>query len=97
MAETGFKTVFATGGIKSGLDIAKAIALGASAGGIARPVLQAWDTGGRAGALQFLESVERELTTAMLLVGARDTEALARTQPVIVGELREWMAASRRE
>ncbi len=95
MAETGFSTVFATGGVKSGLDIAKAIALGASAGGIARPVLQAWDTGGREGALEFLESVERELRTALLLVGARNTEALASSRPIITGELREWMAASR--
>lgn len=90
-AEHGFETIFATGGVQSGLDVAKAIALGASAAGIARPVLQAFDRGGREGAVNFLKSIETELKTAMLLVGARDVPALKRVPRVIMGELREWI------
>jgi isopentenyl-diphosphate Delta-isomerase len=91
VAPHGFETIFATGGMKSGLDVAKAIVLGASAGGIARPVLQALEKGGRQGALEFLERVETELRMAMLLVGAKDLAELARTPRVILGELAEWM------
>jgi isopentenyl-diphosphate Delta-isomerase len=84
--------VIATGGIRSGLDIARAIALGAKIGGIARPVLQAFNAGGEAGAEQFLERVENELKTVMLLTGSRTLSHLARTPRVLRGPLQEWLA-----
>jgi isopentenyl-diphosphate delta-isomerase len=83
--------VIATGGIKSGLDIARAIALGAKIGGIARPVLQAFNAGGEAGAEQFLERVENELKTVMLLTGSRTLSHLARAPRVLRGALRDWL------
>jgi isopentenyl-diphosphate Delta-isomerase len=86
--------VIATGGIARGLDVAHAIALGASAAGIARPVLKALHEGGRAGAVRFLEGVEAELRTAMLLVGARDVDALKQAPRVIGGELAVWLRQS---
>lgn len=92
VARHHFETVFATGGVNNGLDIAKAIALGASAGGIARASLQALETGGRAGALAFFERIEAELRTAMLLVGARDLAALRRAPRLLRGELSAWAA-----
>lgn len=95
VAPHGFETLFATGGVKSGLDVAKAIALGASAGGIARPVLQALENGGRQGAVDFLERVETELRMTMLLVGARNLAELAATSRVVLGELAEWMRQAR--
>jgi isopentenyl-diphosphate delta-isomerase len=91
VAEHGFDTVFATGGISGGLDIAKAIALGASAGGIARTALQAFESGGRDAADELLTRVETELRMAMLLVGAADLAALRRAPRVVVGELQEWI------
>lgn len=90
-APFGFDTVFATGGVQTGLDVAKAIALGATAGGIARPVLQALEGGGRAAALAFLSRVEAELRAALLLVGARDLAALRRAPRLVTGELAEWI------
>jgi len=90
-APFGFQSVFATGGVRSGLDVAKAIALGASAGGIARGVLQALENGGRAAALARLDAIEIELRTAMLLCGARDLAALRQAPRVIVGELAAWI------
>jgi isopentenyl-diphosphate delta-isomerase len=83
--------VIATGGIKSGLDIARAIALGAKIGGIARPVLQAFNQGGEAGAEQFLERVENELKTVMLLTGSRTLSHLARAPRVLRARLKEWL------
>ncbi len=91
VAGVGFRTVVATGGIKTGLDVAKAIALGAHVAGIARPALQALEEGGREGATAFLGRVELELRTTMLLVGARDLRALRDCPRLIVGDLAQWM------
>jgi isopentenyl-diphosphate delta-isomerase len=88
--QVGFKTIWATGGMKTGLDVARAIALGASAGGIARPVLQAYYAGGRDAALSFLIQVERELRTVMLLVGASNLGQLRRAPRLLTGMLKEW-------
>jgi isopentenyl-diphosphate delta-isomerase len=85
-----FRTVIATGGIATGLDAARALVLGAHAVGIARPVLQALEQGGRAQALAFLAGVERELRTALLLMGARDVAAAQSCPRLIRGELQRW-------
>jgi isopentenyl-diphosphate delta-isomerase len=91
LAPLGFETIIATGGVSSGLDVARAIALGASAAGIARPVLKALTAGGRAGAVAFLEGVLTELRAIMLLTGSPDLAAL-RTSPRLIGaELRLWL------
>lgn len=83
--------VIATGGIKRGLDVARALALGATAAGIARPALQALREGGRAGADKFFDGIERELRAVMLLCGARTVRDLALAQRVISGQLRDWL------
>jgi isopentenyl-diphosphate Delta-isomerase len=93
-AAAGFETVVATGGVFTGGDAARAIALGATVAGIARPVLKAHREGGRAGAEAFLDGVERELRAIMLLTGSADVAALRRAPRVIVGELASWIAQS---
>jgi len=84
-------TVIATGGVRSGLDAAKAIALGATAVAVGRPLLQA--------ALDGAEAVDRwvgqfalELRTATFLSGVRRARDLATQPPVVTGETREWIA-----
>ncbi len=91
VAGVGFETIFATGGVKSGLDIARAISLGASVGGIARPMLQAVREHGEKGAHAFVDSIEAELRAAMLLTGSKNTRALRDAEKVIVGELGLWL------
>ncbi len=91
-AAAGFETIVATGGVFTGGDVARAIALGASVAGIARPVLKAHREGGREGAEAFLEGVEREVRAIMLLTGSADVAALRRAPRVIVGELAHWIA-----
>jgi isopentenyl-diphosphate delta-isomerase len=97
LAPMGFDTIVATGGVATGLDVARAIALGATAAGIARPVLRALSSGGREGAIAFLESIERELRAVMLLTGSRDVAALRRAPRVVVGELGSWITQLGRE
>ena len=82
----------ASGGIKSGMDVAKALALGAHAAGIARPVLQALMSGGRPGAAALLDQIEAELRAVMLLVGAGSVRALRKAQVVMSGDLSRWAA-----
>lgn len=91
-APMGFETVIATGGVATGTDVARAIALGATVGGIARPTLKALRAGGREGAEAYLDEVERELRAVMLLTGSRDVGALRKAPRVIVGELERWIA-----
>lgn len=87
----GFETVFATGGVQSGLDVAKALALGATVGGIARPVLRALLAEGTEGASRFLDQVEFELRAAMLLTGSANVAGLRRAPKRISGELASWV------
>jgi isopentenyl-diphosphate delta-isomerase len=91
LAPMAFESLIATGGIGTGLDVARALALGATCAGIARPVLRALSAGGRARAMGFLDAVEGELRAAMLLTASRDVAALRRAPRVVVGELARWM------
>ena len=90
-AEPAFATIIATGGIRTGLDVARAIALGAHAAGLARPVLQAFDAGGRAGVCALLDRVEAELRAVMLLVGASCLDELRAAPFVARAPLGDWL------
>ncbi len=84
-------TTIATGGIRHGLDVAAAISLGATAVGIARPVLQVFTEKGQEGVEVFLKEVEQQLKAIMLLCGARNILELRNASRVIVGELNDWL------
>jgi isopentenyl-diphosphate delta-isomerase len=86
----GFETVFATGGLATGLDLAKALALGATAGGFARPVLKALELGD-AQARELLEQIEAELAVACALCGVPRPRDLGTVPRVVVGELKDWI------
>ena len=91
-APLGFETVIATGGIATGLDVARAIALGATAAGIARPVLSALVSGGREKAAELLDAALAELRAAMLLTGSPNLASLRRAPRVLGGDLSLWVA-----
>lgn len=81
--------VIATGGVRNGLDAAKALALGADAVGIARVALDAAQDGLDA-LLARIEMLVDELAVAMLLSGARSPEGLRRPAPVVTGFTHDW-------
>jgi len=57
------------GGIRSGQDVLKAIALGARATLIGRPVMYGLGAFGEAGVTQCLEIIRKELDVSMALCG----------------------------
>lgn len=75
----------ASGGVRSGLDAAKAIALGASFAGAALPFLKAKDAGAEAA------KWKRDLRIAMLLTESKDIAALKKAKLVITGKTAESM------
>lgn len=80
----------ASGGIRSGLDVARALALGAHLAGVALPVYQAYQEGGLAGARGFVAELIRELKVGMLLTGNRSLSELRRTEVVLGSRLQAW-------
>jgi isopentenyl-diphosphate delta-isomerase len=85
--------VIATGGIRSGLDAAKALALGATLVGVARPLLQA-ALEGDAAVAQWIEQFLLELRTTLFLTGSVDAAALQTKPRVITGETKDWLDQS---
>lgn len=82
--------VIATGGVRSGLDAAKALALGATIVGVGRPLLQA-ALAGEAAVELWLERFELELRTATFLSGVGRVRDLSRARTVVTGETGRWL------
>lgn len=70
--------VYLDGGVRRGIDVIKAMALGARAVLVGRPVLWGLAAGGQAGALRVLEILRGELDHAMALCGCPDVGAITR-------------------
>jgi len=83
-SETGL-CVFASGGLRSGLDLAKSVALGAQLGGMATPFLKAYFEGGETAALELAQQTIFELRLAMFGSG---TATLAELPQRLVREAR---------
>ncbi|MGD2142430.1 MAG: type 2 isopentenyl-diphosphate Delta-isomerase [Candidatus Bathyarchaeota archaeon] len=82
--------IIASGGIRTGVEAAKAIALGADAVGIARPFLEK-AVEGKEALLAYVEDILREFRTVMFLVGARNLEELKQVPVLILGRTAEWL------
>jgi len=71
--------IFASGGLRTGLDVAKSIALGATLGGLASPFLQAANISAE-NVVQSIEDISNAIRICMFATGNSNLEQLAQTQ-----------------
>ncbi len=83
--------LISTGGVRTGLDMARALALGATLVGIGFPFLKAASQSYDA-VCELLETIVAELKVAMQLSGAASLEQLQQTDLVVTGETRNWLS-----
>lgn len=82
--------VIASGGIRTGVDVAKSIVLRASLAGMAHPILDP-AFHGAAKVEEKLRLTIEELRTAMFLVGADSIPKLAKAPAIVTGKMAEWL------
>jgi isopentenyl-diphosphate delta-isomerase len=82
--------VIASGGIRHGIDAAKALALGASLASVAYPILQP-ATKGMEEVKKMLQGLIEEMRTTMFLVGAGSVQKLRKAPVVVAGKTAEWL------
>ncbi|RLE66397.1 MAG: type 2 isopentenyl-diphosphate Delta-isomerase [Thermoprotei archaeon] len=87
--------LIATGGIRSGIDIAKALRLGADLVAIGRPVIQAAFSEGSTGVKKYLRKLIRELKITLFLIGARNLTELRRKPIVFSSRMLNWISQRR--
>jgi len=81
--------IIASGGIRNGIEIAKCIALGATAVGIALPFLKPATKNYKL-VKSKIEKIVKELKMVMFLVGAKNIKELKKVPVVITGKTKEW-------
>lgn len=72
--------LIASGGVRSGLDVAKAVRLGATLGGAASPFIKAQNRSGWTEVVEYIKKWKRELKTAMLLTRSKDLFELRKAE-----------------
>ena len=83
--------IVSSGGLFSGVDAARSIAIGADLAGFARAALHSFLNGGIEAVTTLIHGIESELRAAMLLTGSRNVESLQKAPLVFTGELRDWL------
>lgn len=86
-------SLIASGGIQSGVEVVKALTLGASAVGMAGVFLKALIEDGFDSLLDAIEGCHRETALVMTALGAGNIGALHRHPVVVMGETAQWCLA----
>lgn len=82
--------IIGSGGIRSGLDIVKAIALGARAVGMAGVLLRKLHTTGVEGTIDYIDELKGQIRLIMTAIGAKKIDDIRHVPVVITGKTREW-------
>ena len=84
--------LIASGGLRSGLDAAKCIALGADLVGMAYPFFKAAESGVDS-VVAKIEEIGEGIKNAMFLSGAQNIKELQRAKYAVTGDLFKWVAS----
>ncbi len=90
LADKGIAPLIASGGVRSGIDAAKSIALGAEIAGAAQPFLRAY---GRGELQKEITTWKEQLRVSMFLTGSKDVAALKKAK-IHVSERMKELATS---
>jgi len=82
--------IIASGGVRSGVDVAKSLTLGSSLASLSQPVLRA-AVKGTLETRDTLSLLMDELRNAMFLTGAASVEALQSVSVVLMGKTADWL------
>jgi isopentenyl-diphosphate delta-isomerase len=91
-AQTVKLPLIASGGVRSGTDVAKALALNSSLASISQPILQTAVKGKKETEEKLVCLIE-ELRNVMFLIGAEKLDDLTNTPVVITGKTAQWLQA----
>ncbi len=86
-------SIIGSGGLRTGLDAARALAIGADIAGMALPWLRAAYDDGEEGARGFARRCLSALRTALALTGSQDLAAFRQTPRIIGPRLQRWIDA----
>jgi isopentenyl-diphosphate delta-isomerase len=91
-AQTVKIPVIASGGVRSGMDVAKSLSLNACLASVCQPALETAVKGAKA-TEQLLSLLIDELRAVMFLVGAEKVQGLSKAPVVMSGKTAEWLKA----
>jgi isopentenyl-diphosphate delta-isomerase len=83
--------VVAAGGIRNGLEVAKALCLGAKLAGVAAPLVRNFYRQGELAVEGYLLQLKKQLQQAMLLLGVCNWAELQQRPLVILGDTGKWL------
>ena len=82
--------LIASGGMRNGIEAAKAITLGADMVAFALPIIRRAVKAGKEGVIQYISEVMEEFKTAMFLTGSRSVKELKGKRYILTGKLKDW-------
>ncbi|MHA1979005.1 MAG: type 2 isopentenyl-diphosphate Delta-isomerase [Candidatus Hodarchaeales archaeon] len=85
--------IIGSGGVRNGLEVAKLLALGADAAGMAIPFLFAIQDNSMENSLNFIEEIGYQIRLACFLTGSKNIDDLKSTPLVITGKTAELLRA----
>lgn len=83
--------LIATGGIRNGLQMARAVLLGADLCGIALPFLRTLDREGIEGVERYIDTLRRQFCYALYLTGSANIEEFRKKTFMLGPRLRDWL------
>ena len=84
-------TLIASGGLRTSLDLTKALAAGAGLVAMARPFLEMLVNGSTDKLVEYIEQLKTGLARYMVMTGARSIAELAGIPLVVTGRTAEWL------